>query len=104
MASGAAAVEAAQSITADLFLLGVTGVHPEAGLTTGDADEAAMKRALSRRAADTYVLASAEKIGAASPFSVLSLDEVTGIVTDVAAGNRTVRALRRRTEILSARG
>ena len=27
---------------ADLFLLGVTGVHPTAGLTTGDAEEAAM--------------------------------------------------------------
>jgi DeoR/GlpR family transcriptional regulator of sugar metabolism len=49
------------------------------------------------------VLASAEKIGAASPFSVVPLDEVTGIVTDVAAGNRTVQALRRRTEILRAR-
>jgi DeoR/GlpR family transcriptional regulator of sugar metabolism len=79
---GAAAVEAAQGVTADLFLLGVTGVHHEAGLTTGDADEAAMKRALARRAADTYVLASAEKIGAASRFSVLPLDEVTAIVTD----------------------
>ena len=43
---GAAAVEAAQRHPADLFFLGVTGVHPDAGLTTGDADEAAMKRAL----------------------------------------------------------
>ncbi|MBN9194808.1 MAG: DeoR/GlpR transcriptional regulator, partial [Microbacterium sp.] len=42
---GAAAVEAANRISADLFFLGVTGVHPTAGLTTGDADEAAMKRA-----------------------------------------------------------
>ncbi|WP_066953454.1 DeoR/GlpR family DNA-binding transcription regulator, partial [Streptomyces lushanensis] len=49
---GAAAVEAAQNISADLCLLGVTGVHPEAGLTTADAEEAAMKRALSARAAD----------------------------------------------------
>ena len=80
---GAAAVEAAQAVSADLFLLGVTGVHHEAGLTTGDSDEAAMKRALSRRAADTYVLASAEKIGAASRFLVLPLADVTGIVTDV---------------------
>ncbi|QYN38679.1 DeoR/GlpR family DNA-binding transcription regulator [Pseudonocardia sp. DSM 110487] len=79
---GAAAVEAAQGVTADLFLLGVTGVHHEAGLTTGDADEAAMKRALARRAADTYVLASAEKIGAASRFAVLPLGDVTALVTD----------------------
>ena len=80
---GAAAVEALQGVSADLFLLGVTGVHPTAGLTTGDADEAAMKRALARRAADTYVLASEDKIGAASRFGVLPLTEVAGVVTDV---------------------
>ena len=79
---GAAAVEAASTISADLFLLGVTGVHPTAGLTTGDPDEAAMKRALAARAAETYVLASDEKIGAASRFSVLPLDAVAGVVVD----------------------
>ena len=51
VACGAAAVEAAAAVNADVFFLGVTGVHPDTGLTTGDADEAAMKRALSRRAA-----------------------------------------------------
>ena len=91
---GAAAVEAAQAVTAEVFLLGVTGVHPEAGLTTGDSDEAAMKRALARRAADTYVLASAEKIGAASRFAVLPLAAVTGVVTDAPADGAAVRALR----------
>jgi DeoR/GlpR family transcriptional regulator of sugar metabolism len=90
---GAAAVEAAQAVSADLFLLGVTGVHHEAGLTTGDAEEAAMKRALSRRAADTYVLASAEKIGAASRFLVLPLREISGIVTDVGPEMSAVRDL-----------
>jgi DeoR/GlpR family transcriptional regulator of sugar metabolism len=79
---GAAAAEAAQGVTADLFLLGVTGVHHEAGLTTGDPDEAAMKRALAARAADTYVLASTEKIGAASPFLVLPCTAVTAVITD----------------------
>jgi DeoR/GlpR family transcriptional regulator of sugar metabolism len=79
---GAAAVEAAASVSADIFLLGVTGVHPVHGLTTGDADEAAMKRALARRAAETYVLASAEKLGAASRYDVLPLGEVAAVVTD----------------------
>lgn len=90
---GAAAAEAASAVTADVFLLGVTGVHHEAGLTTGDPDEAAMKRALAARAGDTYVLASAEKIGAASPFRVLALTEVSGIVTDVAGDSPPRRAL-----------
>ena len=93
VASGAAAAEAIAGVSADLFLLGVTGVHADAGLTTGDADEAAMKRLLSRRAAETWVLASAEKIGAASPFTVVGLDEVAGILTDAAADHPTVVAL-----------
>ena len=91
---GAAAVEAAQAIHADVFLLGVTGVHHEAGLTTGDADEAAMKRALAARAADTYVLASSEKIGAASPFTVLPLASVSGVITDAAAHHPVLEQLR----------
>jgi DeoR/GlpR family transcriptional regulator of sugar metabolism len=90
---GAAAVEAAQAVHADVFLLGVTGVHPDAGLTTGDADEAAMKRALARRAAETFVLASAETIGAASPFAVLPLTAVAGIVTDAPPGDETMQRL-----------
>ena len=88
---GAAAAEAAQAISADLFLLGVTGVHPVAGLTTGDPDEAAMKRTLAGRAAETYVLASSEKIGAASRYSVLPFGDVAAIITD--SDNATVGQL-----------
>jgi len=80
-------------VTADVLLLGVTGVHHEAGLTTGDADEAAMKRALSRRAADTYVLAGAEKIGAVSRFGCSRSPRWTGIVTDADPGAPAVREL-----------
>lgn len=79
---GAVALESAAQVSADLFLLGVTGVHPQHGFTTGDADEAAMKRGLAARAGETYVLASREKLGAASPFSVISLNQATAVVTD----------------------
>jgi DeoR/GlpR family transcriptional regulator of sugar metabolism len=82
VASGAAAAEAASRVSADVAFIGVTGVHPSAGLTTGDPDEAAMKRLLAGRAAETYVLASGEKIGTASRFQVLPLDAVAGIITD----------------------
>lgn len=83
VACGAAAVESAQNLRADVFFLGVTGVHPTAGLTTGDADEAAMKRVLAERAAETFVLASEEKLAAASRFGILPLDAVSGIIADL---------------------
>ncbi len=95
VACGAAAVEAANRVSADLFFLGVTGIHPTAGLTTGDADEAAMKRALASRAADTYVLGSEEKIGTASRYTVLPLESVAGIITDKPKSDPTSRELRK---------
>ena len=79
---GAAAVEAISQIHADIFFLGVTGIHPVAGLTTGDYDEAAVKRALSHAAAETIVLASAEKLNTASPFRVIGLEEISGVITE----------------------
>ncbi|WP_127793747.1 DeoR/GlpR family DNA-binding transcription regulator [Agromyces sp. LHK192] len=93
VACGAAAIEAANRISADLLFLGVTGIHPTAGLTTGDADEAAMKRALASRAADTYVLGSEEKFGTASRYGVLSFDQVAGVITDTPANDPTAREL-----------
>jgi DeoR/GlpR family transcriptional regulator of sugar metabolism len=82
VAVGAACLEAVGKVRADTFFMGVTGVHPQTGLTTGDFEEAGIKRALSRAAADTYVLASAEKLNAASPYLVVDLTEVTGIITE----------------------
>jgi DeoR/GlpR family transcriptional regulator of sugar metabolism len=82
VAVGAAAIEAASRIHADTFFLGVTGVHPEAGLTTGDLEEAHVKRALIASAAETFVLASAEKLHAASPYVVAPLAEVSGLIVE----------------------
>ncbi|MGW8483384.1 DeoR/GlpR family DNA-binding transcription regulator [Microbacterium sp. NPDC055903] len=103
VASGAAAADAVQRIRADVFLLGVTGVHPDQGLTTGDADDAAMKRMIAARAADTYVLASHEKVGTASPFTVLGIDEVAGIITDAPSEHPALQAIAERgTPVLTA--
>ncbi len=102
VASGAAAVEAAERISADVFFMGVTGIHPDAGLTTGDPDEAAMKRVLASRAAETYVLGSSEKIGAASPFRVIDLDAAAGVITDADIESEPVRSLRESVRIIHA--
>jgi DeoR/GlpR family transcriptional regulator of sugar metabolism len=91
---GAGVIDAASRLRADLFFLGVTGVHPDAGLSTGDAEEAAVKRALHERAAETVVLASAEKLMAASPFVVAPLAGVSLLVVPRATPGRVTRALR----------
>ena len=91
---GADVIAAATRLRADLFFLGVTGVHPEAGLSTGDAEEAAVKRALMERAAETVVLASPEKLLAASPFVVAPLSDASVVAVARATPERVTRALR----------
>jgi DeoR/GlpR family transcriptional regulator of sugar metabolism len=91
---GAAVIDAASRLRADIYFMGVTGVHPDAGLSTGDAEEAAVKRALLQRSAETVVLASSEKLMAASPFLVVALAEVSRLVVPAATPERTLRALR----------
>ncbi len=91
VAVGAAAVGAISGIHADTFFMGVTGVHPKTGLTTGDYEEAAVKRALSRASAETFVLASAEKLNAASPYEVIGLEDVNGIITERGVDEALVR-------------
>ena len=91
---GAGVIDAASRLRADLFFLGVTGVHPDAGLSTGDAEEAAVKRALHERAAETVVLASPEKLLAASPFVVAPLSELSLLVVARTTSARVTRALR----------
>ena len=91
---GAAVIDAASRLRADLFFLGATGVHPDAGLSTGDAEEADVKRALHERAAETVVLASAEKLMAASPFVIAPLAAASVVVVPHATPVRVTRALR----------
>ncbi|WP_322029342.1 DeoR/GlpR family DNA-binding transcription regulator [Paraburkholderia sp. J76] len=79
---GAAAVEAIAHIHADLYFMGVTGVHAIAGLSTGDFEESYVKRALAARAAETVVLASAAKLNAASPYCIGPIGMAQTIVVE----------------------
>lgn len=93
VAVGAAAIEGIANIHADLFFMGVTGIHPDAGLTTGDFEEACIKRAFSGRAAETVVLASPEKINTASSFVIGDVSSVNTIVVEDGTDKDWIRAV-----------
>lgn len=90
---GAGMLAAIQQIHADLFFMGVTGVHPVAGFTTGNYEEAAVKRALSARAAETVVMASPEKLNSASAFAIGELSLASTLVVDCEPGAALAKAL-----------
>ncbi|MFK3663358.1 DeoR/GlpR family DNA-binding transcription regulator [Scandinavium sp. NPDC088450] len=79
---GAAMLEAIDRINADLFFMGVTGVHASAGFTTGNYEEASVKRALAARAAETVVMASQEKLNSASAFAIGGLQLASTLIVD----------------------
>ncbi|MFJ6533116.1 DeoR/GlpR family DNA-binding transcription regulator [Microbacterium sp. NPDC091662] len=82
VAGGGLAMEAIQHLSADQFFLGVTGIDPVHGLTTGELDDAVTKRALASRCTETVVLASEEKVGTAARFPVLPFEAIASIITD----------------------
>lgn len=98
VAGGALAMEAIQHLPADAFFLGVTGIDPGHGLTTGELDDAVTKRAIAARCTETFVLASEERIGAASRYPVLPFDAVTAIITDPLDENPLITEVRSRVE------
>lgn len=82
---GAGVLAALAPIRADTYFMGVTGVHDDAGYSTGDFEEACVKRALASHAAETVVLASSEKLGAASRYKIGDLSMASTLIVERSA-------------------
>jgi DeoR/GlpR family transcriptional regulator of sugar metabolism len=82
---GAAAVEFIRSVRADAVVLGVCALHPDAGLTTDDLEEAHVKRAMIEASADVVALATSDKLRAGSPYLVAPVGELTHLVAEAGA-------------------
>ncbi|SDG65507.1 MULTISPECIES: DeoR/GlpR family DNA-binding transcription regulator [unclassified Duganella] len=82
VAMGPAALEAIAQIRTDIYFMGVCSLHPESGISTGDFDEAGVKRAISNMAQRTVVLASPEKLDTASPYQIAPLSQVSAIIVN----------------------
>jgi DeoR/GlpR family transcriptional regulator of sugar metabolism len=80
VAVGAVAMAAISQLRPDLFFLGVTAAHPVHGLSTGDFEEAAIKRHIAGCAIETYVLLTADKLDRASACQVLPVAAVSGLI------------------------
>jgi DeoR/GlpR family transcriptional regulator of sugar metabolism len=80
VAVGTETSESAARIRTDLFFLGATGLHPSLGATTGDWEEAAVKRAFCRAAAEVVLMVSPEKWGAAAPYQIVPAAELGVLV------------------------
>lgn len=91
---GATSAEAIYRIRLDSYFMGVTALHPETGVSTGDREEAAIKRLIASQAAETVALAARDKIGAASPYRIMSLAEISTLVTEAGLDDDLLRPFR----------
>lgn len=91
---GAASAEAISGIRADMFFMGATGVHAEAGVTTGNREEAAIKRLIAQRSAETILIATGDKLGAASPYSIIPMAEIATLVTEEGLPDTVLQAIK----------
>ncbi|MCH1640918.1 DeoR/GlpR family DNA-binding transcription regulator [Paenibacillus timonensis] len=67
----------------DRCFLGTNGVHPDAGYTTPDPEEAALKRRASELSSLTYMLADSSKIGNVAFTRIMGLEQATLIAEQV---------------------
>lgn len=86
VAVGAAAMAQISLLRPDIFFLGVTAVHPSQGLSTGDMEEAAIKRHIASRAAETFVLVTEEKLDASSSCAIMPVCELSGMIVQKGIG------------------
>ena len=91
---GAATVEAFRNIRADICFLGIASVHPEVGISALDLEEAYVKRAMVKSAAEVVALTSAEKLGTASPYIIGPLSDLTHLVTERSVPNEVLAPYR----------
>lgn len=93
---GVPAVEALRAVRADVCLLGVCSLHAEVGISVPDPEEAHVKRAMVRNAAEVVAVTGAEKLGTAEPYVVAPLSALTHIVTDHSAEDSILAPYRER--------
>lgn len=78
--SGAATLAWLDRYRPDLCFMGATGLHPDQGITTGESEEAEVKRAVIARSGAALILASSEKFGAVASFKIADWSDVDGLI------------------------
>lgn len=92
---GPTALESLNTVVMDKVFIGVCGVDPERGATTIEADEAAVFRAMARRAKQVVILADSSKVGMTSPAVICAIADIDILITDDGVSEDVVAAFRR---------
>jgi DeoR/GlpR family transcriptional regulator of sugar metabolism len=79
---GTEVIELLSKIRADIFLLGVCGIHHQIGVTMPDWGESVVKRKMAEISAKTIALVTADKINTAENYVICSYQQIDVMLTD----------------------
>jgi DeoR family transcriptional regulator of aga operon len=79
----------------DKVFLSVTGMDPERGVTTLEADEAMVYRKMIKRSREVIVATDSSKLGKVSPAFVCPASEIQTLITDTGATPASIAAFER---------
>jgi DeoR family transcriptional regulator of aga operon len=89
---GPTAIESLNVVVMDRVFIGVCGVDADRGATTIEADEAAVFRAMTRRAKQVVVVADSSKVGMVSPAVICSAGDIDVLITDDGISDEAMQA------------
>ena len=92
---GPTAIESLNVVVMDRVFIGVCGIDPERGATTIEADEAAVFRAMTRRARQVVVVADSSKVGMISPAVICPSEDIDVLITDDGISEEAAQAFAR---------
>jgi len=87
---GATTLDRLNRCRPDICFIGAAGLHPDQGITTGDSEEAEVKRTVIDRSASTTILASSEKLGAVSSFELANWSDIDNLVVSAETHSKAV--------------
>ena len=89
---GAQSVSALDNLLVDKLFLGVDGFDLERGITTHHEAEAMLNRKMAEVAREVIAVTDSSKFGRVCLHRIIGLNELTALVTDVAASDYISRA------------
>jgi DeoR family transcriptional regulator of aga operon len=89
---GPTAIESLNVVVMDRVFIGVCGVDPVRGATTIEAEEAAVFRAMARRAREVVVVSDSSKVSMVSPAVICAAEDIDVLITDDGISSEAVQA------------
>ncbi|MBD9374757.1 DeoR/GlpR transcriptional regulator [Rhizobium sp. ARZ01] len=89
-ATGAKSLRDAEVLRPDLYILGICGLHPDAGVTAFSFEEAEFKRCVAIQSRAVLAAVTNDKLSMAAPYSVMPLSRLSRAVLEADADEQEI--------------